>query len=367
MKGELEQQVLEEAAAAFALDGPVRSIERYGSGHINDTYRLECGRPYILQRMNRHVFKNPLVLMKNIEGVTAYLRREIIKHGGDPERETLNLVHTGDGGVCYVDSRGDYWRVYLFIEDAACYDQVEKPGDFYQSGRAFGSFQRLLADYPAGELYETIPNFHNTPVRFRDFKRAAEQDVCRRRAMAEAEIRFVMDRAGDMGLAQDMLEEGRLPLRVTHNDTKLNNIMIDKRTGQALCIIDLDTVMPGLSIFDFGDSIRFGANTAQEDERDLSKVSLSLPLFEIYSRGFLEGCAGSLTPAEVELLPQGARLMTLECGLRFLADYLEGDVYFKTDRANQNLDRARTQFGLVADMEAKWDEMGSIIACLNKN
>lgn len=366
MNGEIEQHVLDEAAAAFALDGPVKSLIRFGSGHINDTFRLDCSRPYILQRMNRQVFKNPQALMKNIEGVTTFLRREILQNGGDPDRETLNLVHTRDGGSCYVDSQGDYWRVYLFIEDAACYDQVEKPEDFYQSGKAFGNFQKLLARYPARELNETIPNFHNTPMRYQDFKRAVEQDVRGRRASVEAEIRFVTDRGGDMGLAQDMLEDGRLPLRVTHNDTKLNNIMIDKRTGQALCIIDLDTVMPGLSIFDFGDSIRFGANTAQEDERDLSKVSLSLPLYEIYSKGFLEGCAGSLTPAEVQMLPQGARLMTLECGMRFLADYLEGDIYFKTSRESHNLDRARTQFGLVADMETKWEEMHSILTRLDK-
>lgn len=366
MNGEIEQCVLEEAASAFRLDGPVKSMERYGSGHINDTFRLVCGRPYILQRMNRQVFKDPQVLMKNIEGVTAFLRQEILKQGGDPDRETLNLVRTGEGGAYYVDSRGDYWRVYLFIEDATCYDQVEKSEDFYQSGKAFGNFQRLLAGYPAKELNETIPNFHNTPVRFQHFKRAVEQDVCGRRASVEAEIRFVTDRGKDIGLAQAMLEDGRLPLRVTHNDTKLNNIMIDNRTGQALCIIDLDTVMPGLSIFDFGDSIRFGANTAQEDERNLSKVSLSLPLFEIYSKGFLEGCAGSLTPAEVDMLPQGARLMTLECGMRFLADYLEGDIYFKTSRESHNLDRARTQFGLAADMEAKWDAMNNIISRLKK-
>lgn len=323
MNGEIERRVLEEAAAAFALDGPVKSVRRYGSGHINDTFRLECARPYILQRMNRQVFKNLPALMKNIEGVTTFLRKEILQNGGDPDRETLNLVRTHDGGVCYTDSQGGDWRVYLFIEQATCYDQVEKPEDFYQSGKAFGNFQKLLARYPARELNETIPDFHNTPKRFQDFKRAVEMDVCGRRASVEAEIRFLMDREKDMGLAQDLLEDGSLPLRVTHNDTKLNNIMIDDRTGQALCIIDLDTVMPGLSIFDFGDSIRFGANTAQEDERDLSKVSLSLPLFEVYSKGFLEGCAGSLTSLEVEMLPQGARLMTLECGMRFLADYLE--------------------------------------------
>lgn len=357
--------VLEEASQAFAIEGKVVSCERYGSGHINDTFKLVSGRPYILQRMNSDIFKDPVSLMRNIQGVTTFLRKEVIKNGGDPNRETLNLVNTKDGNHFYVDSKGNYWRMYLFIENATCYNLVEKPEDFYQSGRAFGHFQRLLAEYPAKELAETIPGFHHTPKRFQTFKNMVEKDVCGRAGQVKEEIRFVMERGEDMGLAMDMLQAGDLPLRVTHNDTKLNNIMIDDATGQAICIIDLDTVMPGLSIFDFGDSIRFGANTAEEDELDLSKVSLSLPLFEIYTKGFLEGCAGSLTPAEVKMLPQGARLMTLECGMRFLTDYLEGDVYFKTAREGHNLDRCRTQFQLVADMEKKWDEMERIVKNLS--
>ena len=361
MSAELETCILEEAAGAFATDGKVVSCERYGSGHINDTFKLVCGRPSILQRMNDDIFKDPVSLMKNIEGVTTFLRQEVIRHGGDPDRETLNLIKTRDGGTFYVDSKGNYWRMYLFIEGATCYNLVEKPEDFYQSGKAFGHFQRLLSKYPARELSETIPGFHDTPKRFERFKKVVEQDICHRAAGVQEEIRFVMDRGADMGLAMDMLEKGELPIRVTHNDTKLNNIMIDDKSGEAICIIDLDTVMPGLSIFDFGDSIRFGANTAEEDETDLSKVSLSLPLFEIYTKGFLEGCAGSLTEKEVRMLPQGARLMTLECGMRFLTDYLEGDTYFKIAREQHNLDRCRTQFGLVEDMEKKWTEMGQIV------
>lgn len=353
--------IWKEASEAFATEGQLVSCERYGSGHINDTFKMVCGRPYILQRMNKGIFKDPVSLMRNIQGVTTFLRREVIKHGGDPERETLNLVNTREGGYFYVDSKGDYWRVYLFIENATCYNLVEKPEDFYQSGKAFGRFQRMLADYPAGELAETIPEFHNTPKRFCTFKEIVERDPKGRASQVQKEIQFVLDRERDMGIAMDLLSEGRLPLRVTHNDTKLNNIMIDDATGQAICIIDLDTVMPGLSIFDFGDSIRFGASTAEEDEVDLSRVSLSLPLFEAYTRGFLEGCGGSLTKMEVEMLPQGARLMTLECGMRFLTDYLEGDVYFKTSREHHNLDRCRTQFKLVEDMEKKWDEMERIL------
>lgn len=361
MSAEIEISILKEAAGAFNTEGEMVSCKRYGSGHINDTFKLVCGRPYILQRMNDDIFKDPVSLMRNIEGVTTFLRQEVIKNGGDPDRETLNLVKTKDGNSFYVDSKGNYWRMYLFIEGATCYNLVEKPEDFYQSGKAFGHFQRLLSRYPAKELSETIPGFHDTPKRFERFKKVVEEDICHRAADVQQEIQFVMDRGNDMGLAMDMLAKGELPLRVTHNDTKLNNIMIDDVTGEAICIIDLDTVMPGLSIFDFGDSIRFGANTAEEDETDLTKVSLSLPLFEIYTKGFLEGCAGSLMEAEIRMLPQGARLMTLECGMRFLTDYLEGDVYFKTSREEHNLDRCRTQFGLVADMEKKWKEMGEIV------
>lgn len=355
-----------EAVGMFQFKGKNVSCERYGSGHINDTFLVvneEDGVSYryILQRMNHDIFKDPVSLMKNVEGVTKFLREGIIAHGGDPERETLNLVETKEGRYFYVSSDENYWRAYDFIGDATCYNLVEKPEDFYQSGKAFGHFQRLLADYPAHELSETIPNFHNTPVRFETFKQAVKDDVCGRAAMVAEEIQFVMDRAEDMGAAQTMLEDGRLPLRVTHNDTKLNNIMIDDATGEAICIIDLDTIMPGLSIFDFGDSIRFGANTAEEDETDLSKVSLSLPLFDIYTKGFLEGCQGKLTDEEVKMLPMGAKLMTLECGMRFLTDFLQGDTYFKIHRENHNLDRCRTQFGLVADMEKKWAEMETVV------
>ena len=367
MSGEMDKHILKEAAAAFATDGEAVSCQRYGSGHINDTFRLICEKhPYILQRMLSLMKPEKLSLMRNIEGVTTFLRQEVIKNNGDPDRETLNLIKTRDGGTFYVDSKGNYWRMYLFIEGATCYNLVEKPEDFYQSGKAFGHFQRLLAHYPARELAETIPGFHDTPGRFRAFRKAVEEDICGRASEVQNEIQFVMDREQDMGLAMDMLAKGELPLRVTHNDTKLNNIMIDDKTGQAICIIDLDTVMPGLSIFDFGDSIRFGANTAEEDETDLTKVSLSVPLFEIYTRGFLEGCAGSLTEAEVKMLPQGARLMTLECGIRFLTDYLSGDTYFKISREKHNLDRCRTQFGLVEDMEKKWGEMERIVEAVCK-
>lgn len=357
---------IEEAVRAFLVDGEPVSCQRFGSGHINDTFLLVCQdnereNKYILQRMNNEVFKDIKGLMKNVSGVTEYLRGRIQEENGDPDRETLTLIQTKNGTYYFKDSTGNNWRMYRFITDATTYDVVKKPEDFYQSAKAFGHFQRLLAGYPVQELTETIPDFHNTPVRLKTFQKAVEEDVCHRAAECQKEIQFVLERAGEVGAVMNLLQSGEMPYRVTHNDTKLNNIMIDDITGEALCVIDLDTIMPGASVFDYGDSIRFGANTAEEDERDLSKVSLSLPLFEIYTRGFLEGCEGSLTETEIAMLPMGAKLMTLECGIRFLTDYLQGDTYFKIHREKQNLDRCRTQFALVADMEAKWGEMQAIV------
>lgn len=364
--GDAQCTKIREAIDLLEFSGEPVSWERYGSGHINDTFRLVCKdgdqeRLYIIQRINHEIFTDPVSLMNNIAGVTSFLREKITAQGGDPTRETLNIVKARDGRNYAVDSEGNYWRGYLFISGATCFDKVRNPEDFYQSGKAFGHFQRQLAEYPAEELTETIVDFHNTPVRLETFKKAVEEDILGRAHLVEEEIKFVMDRAGEAGAAMEMLKEGKLPLRVTHNDTKLNNIMIDDVAGEALCIIDLDTIMPGLSIFDFGDSIRFGANTADEDEPDVSKVSLSLPLFEIYTKGFLEGCQGSLTKEERDMLPMGAKLMTFECGMRFLTDYLQGDTYFRISRENHNLDRTRTQFALVADMEKKWNEMAEIV------
>lgn len=360
-KGACER--IEEAAGQFCVEGEPSECGRYGNGHINDTFLLcttdkeKKNYRYILQRMNTHVFQNPKGLMGNITGVTAYLREQILSAGGDAKRETLTLVKTRAGEDYYVDSLGYWWRMYLFITDATGYDAVERKEDFYQSAKAFGHFQRLLNGYPVELLAETIPDFHNTPKRFAAFCEAAEKDVCGRAKDVVREIAFVMNRKDELSLLMDKLSSGEIPCRVTHNDTKLNNVLLDDRSKEAVCVIDLDTVMPGTALFDFGDSIRFGANTAAEDEKDLEKVSLSLPLFEAYTRGFLEGCAGSLTDEEVRLLPWGAKLMTMECGIRFLTDYLEGDKYFRIHRAEHNLDRARTQFALAADMERKWDEM----------
>ena len=357
---------IEEAIAQFAVEGRLMERRPYGNGHINDTFLLVYEIPegvkkrYILQRMNHDIFRKPQELMENIVNVTEYLRKMIISQGGEPERETLNVVKTRDGKSNYRDSGGNYWRMFLFIERTVCLEKVESAKDFYDSAVAFGNFQRMLADYPAETLHETIPNFHHTPSRFRAFQKAVQEDKLGRAALVREEIAFAMEREKDTPVLTDLLAAGQLPLRVTHNDTKLNNILFDEESRKALCIIDLDTVMPGLSHYDFGDSIRFGASTGEEDERDLEKIELDLSLYEAFTKGYLEGCGGRLTDKEIETLPMGAKLMTYECGIRFLADYLEGDVYFKIHRDVHNLDRARTQFKLVADMEAKWDDMRAI-------
>lgn len=360
-------EVREKVAMQFALEGELKELSVFGNGHINDTLRATCeladGRTkrYIVQRMNDGIFKNPDELMENVMNVTSFLRKKIIAAGGDPDRETLNVIPTKDGKNYLTDENGDFWRCYIFIEDATSFDQVEKPEDFYNSAVAFGNFQRLLADYPAATLHETIKNFHNTVSRFADFKKAVEEDVAGRAKDVQKEIQFVLDREADCHVICDALAKGELPLRVTHNDTKLNNIMIDNRTGKGLCVIDLDTVMPGSSLYDYGDSIRFGASTGAEDEQNLDLIWCDLELFEIYTKGYVEGCGGSLTETEIRMMPMGAKLMTLECGMRFLADHLQNDIYYKIHRENHNLDRARTQLKLVADMEAKWDEMNAIV------
>lgn len=357
---------IEKAIDAFCFEGTCLSHKPYGSGHINDTFLLDFSnsvapKRYILQRMNRDIFKSPVELMENIVNVTSYLRNIIIKNGGDPDRETLNVILTKDGGHFFVDNHGEYWRAYMFIEDAVSYDAVERPEDFYESAVAFGHFQRLLADFPAHTLHETIAGFHDTKARFEVFKQAVKEDKFNRAASVKKEINFVFEHEDVACILGNMLADKELPLRVTHNDTKLNNIMIDKKSGKGICVIDLDTVMPGLAVNDFGDSIRFGASTAAEDERDLDKVACDMGLFELYAKGFIEGCGNSLTPTEIDMMPTGAKVMTFECGMRFLTDYLQGDTYFKIHREGHNLDRCRTQFKLVRDMEEKWDAMKAIV------
>lgn len=361
------EKLLNEALAAYDFGGQLVGAVRYGSGHINDTFVVHTQpgedpcRRFILQRISSAAFKHPDEVMANIVGVTSFLGEKIKEAGGNPARETMSVWATKSGENFHTDSEGGTWRVYPFVEDTICLQKAETPELFAASARAFGKFQRMLKDYPADTLYETIPKFHDTEDRLAKLKAAVAADVMGRVKEVGPELKFVQEREADCSVALSALRDGRLPLRVTHNDTKLNNILIDRESGEGICVIDLDTVMPGLAINDFGDSIRFGANHSAEDERDLTKVNFDLELFDVYAAGFLEGAGGALTETELDYLPWGAKLMTLECGIRFLTDYLEGDHYFRIHREGQNLDRCRTQFKLVSDMEAAWDDMKAVV------
>lgn len=354
---------LQKVIDAFSFDGPVEQLKPFGGGHINDTLLLTTSRgtQYILQKINTNVFTKPDELMENIFSVTEYLKKRLVECGGSPNRETLTFILTRDGEQFYKGAEGA-WRAYRFQNGLMALNAARTPKDFYESGKAFGKFQALLKDYPTETLNETIPHFHDTPVRMQQLRDAAENAQADRVAAAKSEIDFVLDRAASTHIIMDLQEEGVLPIRVTHNDTKLNNVLLDPNTGEGVCVIDLDTVMPGQAIFDFGDAIRFGASTAAEDEADLSKVELDLDLFEAFTQGYLEGCNGVLLPAEKDLMPTGAWMMTLENGSRFLADYLNGDVYYKTAYPDHNLVRARNQFKLVREMEEKQDQMQAIVA-----
>ena len=351
----------------FKVEGEFVDAVPFGSGHINDTKLVTMKHAdgtktaYVLQRINKNVFKNPAQLMENYVSVTRFIRKQIEAEGGDPMREVINVVPTVDGDFFTVSSDGGYWRLLVYVTDSLSYDKVEKPEQFYASAVAFGHFQYMLRDYPAETLHETIVNFHNTPDRYRQLMEAVGNDACGRLAEVTAEVEFAKAREHFAGTLERAHAEGRLPLRVTHNDTKLNNILFDINTGAPICVVDLDTIMPGYSVNDFGDSIRFGATTALEDETDLSLVNFDISLYELYVKGFIEGAKGGLTEGELEMLPIGAIMMTFECGMRFLADYLNGDTYFRIHRPGHNLDRARNQFKLVSDMESRLDEMKAIV------
>ena len=345
-------------AAKFPIEGVPAEYTQIKSGHINETYLVttDKGVKYILQWINQYVFPNVNALMNNMSAISSFLRAT-----GDGEMAMISYIDTIEGKNYYDDGEGGAWRIYKFVDNSVCHMRAESPEDFYQSALAFGRFQEMLADYPADTLFEIIPNFHNTIDRYEKFKESVKIDGVARVEEVEEDIAFLMEREALGSTLQKMLDAGILPLRVTHNDTKLNNVLLDKATRKSLCVLDLDTVMPGLSLYDFGDSIRFGAATAEEDEKDLSKMKLDLHLFQVYTRGFLEA-APSLTAMEVALLPLGAIVMTLELAVRFMTDYLDGDLYFKIAYPDHNLVRARTQMALVADMQDKWAEMNRIVA-----
>ena len=362
-----------EIAAAFQIKGNFTEIALgFGGGHINSTCRLEVAdvagkkSKYILQRINRNAFKDPVKVMDNVVHVTEHLRRKFAATGRDPARETLTFLPTADGLYYHIDTEGEYWRCYDYVDDVYTLQLVENPEDLREAGRAFGRFQRMLTDFPAKELHDTIPNFHNTKLRIKALERAIYEDVIDRNMTCQAEIEFASERTPKGGWLVDRMEAGILPQRVTHNDTKINNVLFDCATHEALCVIDLDTVMPGLVAYDFGDGIRFGASTALEDEHDLDKVRLDLDLYRAFAEGFLGECGELITEAEHESLLYGAYLMTYTIGVRFLTDYLAGDVYFRTAYPKHNLVRARTQFKLVAEIERHWNELEAIMESLRK-
>lgn len=364
----MKQYGLRTVISAFTLRGEFVSGESYGSGHINDTYAVVMNQAgtlvrYILQRINQNVFKQPGAVMENIERVTSHLHaRTEKKFAADASRRSLTLVRARDGNAWHVDEAGNYWRCYFFIEGARTYDQIETPQQACAAARAFGEFQKQLADLPAPRLHETIPHFHDTRSRFEALRRAIAADSRNRAALVRDEIAFALRREAIVDVLLRAQADGELPERVTHNDTKLNNVMLDDHTGEGICVIDLDTVMPGLTLYDFGDMCRTACRPAAEDELDLSKVTVRVDMFEALARGYLSSAGDFLVKAEKERLAFSARLITFEIGLRFLTDYLEGDKYFKIHRPSHNLDRARVQFRMVESFEKDEAELDRIVA-----
>jgi len=349
----------------FQINGTVLSALPYGSGHINDTYRvetIETDKPnYILQRINHKIFTNVSGLMENITRVTTHIRKKLENTpGADPDRQTLTLIPTVDNQSFYHDADGNYWRMYLFIEDNRSYDIVDSPDKAFEGGRMFGKFQSMIADLPGGPLFETIPNFHNIDMRLATLKQTIDQDPVGRAASIKAEAGFVWQRAAEMGTILHLGQQGLIPQRITHNDTKFNNVLLDAN-DKGLCVIDLDTVMPGYVHYDYGDSIRTSTNTGAEDDPDLSKVEMDIRLFEAYTNGFLQETRSTLTPMELEYFPLAGKLLPYMIGVRFLTDYVDGDHYFKIKHDQHNLQRARAQFKLLTSMERQFDEMKRIV------
>lgn len=359
---------IKELLGVFSFSGEFETSAQLHDGHINNTYRFDFKdadgtlNRYLVQEINTYVFKDYEGLMRNVMGVTEFMKKKVAEIGGDTKRECLTVIPTVEGKPYYLDSEGRCWRCYNFIYGTHSCQGVDCAETSFKAAKAFGKFQNMLADYPSDSLVETIPNFHNTVSRFSDFKKAVADNLSGRADQVKEEINFVLAREKDCSVLLDLVAEGKLPLRVTHNDTKLNNVLFDNETGEGICVVDLDTVMPGLSLYDFGDSIRFSANTATEDEKDVSKVSISLEYFKAYTLGYLSTAGESLTAEEINQLAFSSKLMTLECGMRFLGDFINGDVYFKTEYPEHNLVRCHTQLALVADIEKKLPQMQEIVA-----
>lgn len=361
----MSESKIKDIISHFPFKGDFIEAKETKTGLINTTFVLtfgdECGEyKYVLQKINTNVFTNPDELMSNIMNVTAFLRNKIKQNGGNPQRETLTFLYTNDSSPYFKDVENDCWRAYEHIGGCYTCDSVDEASKAYRAGKAFGHFQKLLSDYPADGLFETIKNFHNTPSRFADLEKAIEENKAGRLASVQKEIDFARSRISDASKLTDMLASEELPIRVTHNDTKINNVLFNQITNEAFCVIDLDTIMPGLSLYDFGDSIRTGAVTKDENERNLQTVSLDMELYEAYTDGFLSEAGEFLTQNEVNEMAFSVKLMALEVGVRFLTDYLNGDTYFSISYPDNNIDRCRNQFRLVEDVESKLDKMNEI-------
>lgn len=357
-------------AAQFAIYGDFVDAFPYGSGHINDTFcavfdQGACRVRYIIQRVNSYIFKNPEGLMENVARICRHSFDKLkANNAPDASRRTLTLIPTKSGKDWFVDAEGNVWRCYIFIERARGYDVIETTEQAFQAARAFGNFQKLLVDIPGGRLVETIPDFHNTRKRFETFQKSLAADVKNRAAGVKKEIDFILAREKDCSIVLDAMANGEIPERIAHQDTKLNNVLIDDYTLEGICVIDLDTSMPGSALYDFGDMVRTSTSPAKEDEVDLSKVAMQFQYFEALAKGYLSSAGDFLNAKERELLPFSGKLLTLECGMRFLTDYLDGDLYFKTARPDHNLDRCRTQFRLVECIEEQMDAMNALVASL---
>ena len=361
---------MEKVLSNFKIYSKIISCSPYGEGHINDTYLVECenNEKYIMQRINHNVFKDVKGLMNNIYLVTSFLKAKIIENNGNIEKETLNIVKTKDEQTYYYDNENNqYYRVYLFVKDSLTLQKAETPELFKESALAFGKFQNLLAQFDASLLVETIKDFHNSKQRYNHFIETLNADKLNRAKNCKEEIEFVLKRKEYCDKIIDLINENKIPLKVTHNDTKLNNVLLDINSKKALCVIDLDTIMPGSSLYDFGDSIRFGCNMGSEDTTNLDEVTFSLKYYKAFVEGYLQEVKDSLNECEIENLSFGAMLMTLECGIRFLDDYLDGDNYFKISKEQHNLHRCRTQFKLVLEMEKHFDEMQAIVKDVIEN
>lgn len=355
-------------AARFAFQGKITAVQPHGFGNINETYAVTCNSGtnarvrYILQRINHHVFNNPDAVMQNLLKVTSFLNKKILQAGGDPLRQTINLIPTIEGDPYLFTSSGETWRAEVFIEGAQTYQVPSHQSHYYHAAKAFGKFSQMLSDFPVDDLVVTIPDFHHTPKRFDAFLDAVARDSQNRAIQVKPEIDFILQRNHELSLIVDLVSNGTVPLRVTHNDTKFENVMIDDQTGEGICVIDLDTVMPGTIVFDFGDAVRSGTNPTAEDDPDLSKVTFNFNVFRHLARGYLECAKDFLNPVEIKQLVFASRLITLEQAIRFLTDHINGDTYYRIHRPGHNLDRSRTQIKLVQDMENQNDRM---LECIN--